>query len=53
MMEGVWQFNDDFSQMPYAGKKEKVLTVDPKQKYFQDNYKAVYEGKNAPFGTYN
>lgn len=42
--------------MPFAGSKQKVLTVDPKQRYYQDNFKAKYGNtgsSNAPFGTFD
>lgn len=40
----VWSldYRDNPDTLPFAGSKNKVLTVDPKQRYFQDNYKAKY-----------
>lgn len=44
MLQAVWNLDyaDNVSAMPFAGSKQKVLAVDPKQKFMKDNYKSQY-----------
>ena len=44
-------YKDNLETLPYAGSKNKVLTVDPKQKYLHDNHRNMYGENNVPFGT--
>eukprot|EP00347_Sterkiella_histriomuscorum_P008193 403346024 len=54
LVTSVWHmdYSDNPDTQPFAGTKHKVLTVDPKQKYMQDNYKGKFGARGgAPFGT--
>jgi hypothetical protein len=51
LIENVWNldFRDNPDVLPYAGTKNKVLTVDPKQRFIQDNFKEKVVMKPDPF----
>ncbi|CDW79898.1 ef hand family protein [Stylonychia lemnae] len=58
LVSSVWSldYRDNPDILPFAGSKQKVLTVDPKQRYYQDNFKAKYGNQgsgNAPYGTFD
>ena len=56
LVQSVWRldYGDSLDTLHFAGSKQKVLTVDPKQQYMKDHYKSKYGVSNgAPFGTFN
>ena len=44
MIEQVWNLDnkDNYEMQPFAGTKNKVMVVDPKQQYLKDNYRGAY-----------
>jgi len=53
MIQNVW--NLDYKSyggpVPFAGAKDKVLNVDHKQGYVQNNHRNVFGGQAVPFGV--
>ena len=53
LVENVWNMDnrDNPNTLPFAGTRQKVLTVDHKQRYLQDNFKGEYGQTKSPFGV--
>jgi hypothetical protein len=52
LIEGVWNLDnrDNSDTLPFAGTKNKVLIVNPKEKFLHDNYRSMFGESKAPFG---
>ena len=55
MIQGVWNldYKSQSGVLPFAGSKQKVLIVNHKQGYVQNNNRNVFGGNSIPYDVHN
>jgi hypothetical protein len=53
MIQGVWNldYKSQLCPTPFAGSKQKVLTVNHKSGYVEHNHRNIFGGNNVPYGV--